>query len=330
MALTWVAISIWVFILLVVGYVSPFIKDQRKARLIAWIIAIAPALFSTFISVNQPPLMRMVIIVVLQLLSMKILVVVETYSGANRLTPIQWTAFSLGWFGMRPALFERLPNSPLPFTHILRKGISRVVIGIILLYLSMLLGNHFAAEKIFLPQLLLLVGLSLILHFGILNLCTAFWRSFGVNVSELFQAPYKSKSLKEFWGKRWNIAFSEMTTLIAYRPLKTKVGIEKALIISFLLSGLLHEVAISIPVMAGFGLPMIYFVIHAFAMHLEAHSVFLQKLLQRKWLAHIWVMSLLIIPMPLLFHRDFIGHVLVPLRTLILQSCHLLGVTPFH
>jgi hypothetical protein len=320
MILNWVAILMCHFILLVVGYVYPFIRNQRTARLTAWLIAIVTALFSSSVSSDHPPLMRMVIIVVSQLASMKILVVVETYPGENRLTPIQWTAFSLGWFGMRPALFERLPNSPLPFTLILWKGISRVAIGIILLYLSMLLENHFEAEKIFLPQLLLLVGLSLILHFGILNLCTAFWRSFGVNVPELFQAPYKSKSLKEFWGKRWNIAFSEMTALIAYRPLKAKVGIEKALIISFLLSGLLHEVAISLPVMAGFGLPMIYFAIHAFAMHLEANSIFLQKLLQRKWLAHLWVMSLLIVPMPLLFHRDFIERVLVPLRTLILQS----------
>jgi hypothetical protein len=319
MALSWVAIVIWLFILLVVGYVVPFISDQRRARVAAWLIAIATALFSSLISSDQPPPMRMLIVVVLQLVSMKIVVVMETYPGANRLTPIQWTAFSLGWFGMRPALFEKLPNSPLPSARNLWIGLSRIAIGIILLYLSMLAENYFEAEKIFLPQLLLLVGLSLILHFGILNLCTAFWRRLGVNVSELFRAPYQSKSLKEFWGKRWNIAFSEMTALIAYRPLKTKLGIQKALVISFLLSGLLHEVAISLPVMTGFGLPMIYFVIHAFAMQLE-QSVFLQKLLQRKWLAHVWVMSLLIVPMPLLFHRDFIGQVLVPVRTLILQS----------
>jgi alginate O-acetyltransferase complex protein AlgI len=142
----------------------------------------------------------------------------------------------------------------------------------------------------------------------------------GVNVSELFQSPYKSRSLKEFWGKRWNIAFSEMTALISYRPLKTRVGIKKALIISFLLSGLLHEIAISLPVMAGFGLPMIYFVIHASAMHLEGHFIFIQRIAQHRFLSHIWVMSWLLLPMPLLFHHEFIQQVLVPLRTLILQS----------
>lgn len=319
MDLTWFVILIWLLSLLVIGYVSPLIKDLRKARLSAWMIAIGTAVFSSLISSHQPPLIRMVIIVVLQLVSMKILVAIESYSGEQRLTPMQWASFTLGWFGMRPAPFEKLRSSSLPSARILWKGILRGVIGVFLLYLSLLLQNHSQVHKIFLSQLLLLAGLSLILHFGILNLCTAFWRSQGANVSELFQAPYKSKSLKEFWGKRWNIAFSEMTALIAYRPLKSKAGIEKALVISFLLSGLLHEVAISLPVRTGFGLPMTYFVIQVFAMHLEAHSAFLQKLLQRKWLAHAWVMALLIVPMPLLFHREFIEQVLIPLRTVVLQ-----------
>lgn len=318
MDLTSVSILIWLFFLLTVGFVSPSITDRSKARLIAWVIAFATAAFSSLISAHHPPLIRMFIIVVLQLMSMKILVVVESYSG-ERLTLIQWTSFSLGWFGMRPAPFEKFPNSPLPFAHALLKGISRIAMGVVLLYVSLLLDQNPYAQKTFLSHLLLLAGLSLILHFGILNLSAAFWRSQGVNVSELFQAPYKSRSLKEFWGKRWNVAFSEMTALIAYRPLKSKVGTEKALVISFLLSGILHEVAISLPVMAGFGLPMIYFVIHATAMFMEARSVFLRKLLQRKWLAHTWVMSVLILPMPILFHSQFIEQVLLPLRTSILD-----------
>jgi hypothetical protein len=125
-------------------------------------------------------------------------------------------------------------------------------------------------------------------------------------------------SLKEFWGKRWNIAFSEMTALIAYRPLKTKIGVEKAVIVSFLLSGLLHEIAISLPVRAGYGLPLIYFGIHAFAMHLEAKSPIIQKITRHKFLSHVWVMTLLVLPMPLLFHPAFMQHVLIPLRTLLL------------
>jgi len=188
----------------------------------------------------------------------------------------------------------------------------------LLLYLSMMLDQYPPSTKFFIPQLFLLVGISLILHFGILNISTAGWRALGVNVSELFKSPYKSKSLKEFWGKRWNIAFSEMTTLIAFRPLKTKIGVEKALIASFLLSGLLHEIAISLPVRAGYGLPLTYFAIQAIAMQLEAKSQLVQKITQHKFLSHVWVMTLLILPMPILFHPPFIRHVLIPLRTLLL------------
>lgn len=320
MDLIFVFIFSYLLVLLVMGYLLPLSRERRKARVLAWLLAIGTVFFSTVISSGQAPLMRMLIIVVLLLASMKILVTVETYSRKNGLTPIQWTAFCVGWFGMRPILFEQLPGPSLSYIHFFWKGFSRIFIGTFLLDLSLILDQRFELGRVFIPQLLLLVGLSLILHFGILNLSTAMWRVFGINVYELFQSPYKSRSLKEFWGKRWNIAFSEMTALIAYRPLKRAIGMENALTVSFLLSGLLHEIAISLPVMGGFGLPMIYFGIHAFAMHLEAHSTIVKKIIQQKRLSHVWVMSLLILPMPLLFHQEFIQHVLMPLRTLILEA----------
>lgn len=260
--------------------------------------------------------MRMLIIVVLQLVCMKILVAVETYSGKNRLSAFQWAAFCLAWFGMRPVLFEKLPAPPLPFMQLLVRGVSRILMGVFLLYISLLMRENWHLERFFLSQLCLLAGLSLILHFGILNVCAAVWRMLGVDVSELFRSPYKSRSLKEFWGKRWNIAFAEMTALIAYRPLKGSIGPKKAVIASFLLSGLLHEIAISFPVMTGFGLPMIYFGIHAVAMQLE-DSKFVQRILGHKVLSRVWVMAFVLVPLPLLFHAGFIQGVLIPLRTLI-------------
>ncbi|HTE28739.1 MAG TPA: hypothetical protein VK666_00085 [Chryseolinea sp.] len=74
----------------------------------------------------------------------------------------------------------------------------------------------------------------------------------------------------------------------------------KAVIVSFFLSGLLHEIAISVPVRDGYGLPMGYFGIQAFAMHLESKSPLIHKITQHKFMSHVWVMTLLIIPMPLL------------------------------
>lgn len=319
MDLTWLYISGYSLFLLVAGYLLPFNKNKSTTRVYAWVIAVGTVWTSTLFTSGKAPLIRMVIIVFFQLLSMKIVVAVESYSGRNRLKPFQWMAFALGWFGMRPVLFEKLPSPSLRFIQLVVKGVSRIVIGFFLLYLSTILEQYPLLARFFLPQLLLFVGISLILHFGILNLSTAVWRALGVNVTELFKSPFRSKSLKEFWGKRWNIAFSEMTALIAYRPLKRKIGVEKAVIVSFLLSGLLHEIAISLPARAGYGLPLIYFGIHALAMHLEAKSPLIQKITRHKLLSHVWVMTLLVLPMPLLFHPAFMQHVLIPLRTLLVS-----------
>jgi alginate O-acetyltransferase complex protein AlgI len=303
---------------LLVGYFLPVV-GKRIARMLSWLLVIVTVIFSVLITSEQSALYRMIAIVSLQLLSMKVIVVVETYSHKNKLSFLQWCAFSLGWFGMRPVLFEQLPSKSLTFLKLFIKGVIRVVAGFLLIYLSYRVDISFD-NNYFLSEFLLLVGLSMILHFGILNLSTGIWRLLGVDVRELFKSPYKSKSLKEFWGKRWNIAFSEMTALIAYRPLKEKISPSKAMIVSFLLSGLLHEIAISFPVNSGFGLPMIYFSIHACLIHIEGISPFVIKIIRHPVLSHVWVFVWLIVPMPLLFHADFVQFVLIPLREKIINT----------
>src|SRR5690606_37647104 len=96
---------------------------------------------------------------------------------------------------------------------------------------------------------------------GLLSISAGMWRLSGVNTDHLFKTPVKAKSLTEFWSKRWNLAFSEMTSVAVFRPLKGKVGNTAALMTAFVFSGLLHELAISVPVNSGYGLPLLYFVI---------------------------------------------------------------------
>lgn len=304
-------------VLLLIGYIIPAVKDKSLARGIAWSICIVTVIFASFITADASSLVRMVAIVSLQLLSMKIIVIVESYSGKMKLNPLQWSAFALGWFGMRPVLFESFPSQRLPYAAIAIRGLSRIIIGFILVYLSAVIELANASLRL-LADLTLLVGISFILHFGILNLSTAYWRWWGVNVKELFRSPYKSRSLNEFWGKRWNMAFSEMTTLIAYRPLKSKLGNTAAMLISFLLSGILHEIAISLPVKTGYGLPLLYFALHGIVMYAESRSKFVQKILANKILSHAWVLGWLILPIHLLFHPAFMEGVLKPLRSLLL------------
>ncbi len=158
----------------------------------------------------------------------------------------------------------------------------------------------------------LLPGLSLILHFGIFNIVAGIWRSIGVNVHPLFRAPLQSQSLTEFWGRRWNLAFSEMTTLAVYRPLAASVGTRPALVASFIFSGLLHELAISLPVRAGFGLPLLYFAVHGGLTLIE------RELTRRGrplcgWVGRAWTLFWLILPLPILFHQPFLRGIVWPL-----------------
>jgi alginate O-acetyltransferase complex protein AlgI len=50
-----------------------------------------------------------------------------------------------------------------------------------------------------------------------------------------------------------------MTSTGIYRPVAALVGRSWGIAAAFLASGILHELAISVPARAGFGLPLIYF-----------------------------------------------------------------------
>jgi alginate O-acetyltransferase complex protein AlgI len=105
-----------------------------------------------------------------------------------------------------------------------------------------------------------------------------------------------------------------MTALASYRPLSGRLGRRVATVAAFLASGLLHELAISLPVLAGFGLPMAYFLLHGML-------VLTERRLDRAgrpvngwgmW-SHVWVLGWLVLPAPILFHLPFLRGVVWPL-----------------
>lgn len=151
------------------------------------------------------------------------------------------------------------------------------------------------------------------MHFGLFDLLTGLWRGLGVDCPKLFRAPIQSRSLEEFWSRRWNIAFSEMAAIAVFRPTKTPLGNTGARTLAFLFSGLLHELAISVPVRAGYGLPFAYFVLHALAMRLEALPFIRGRLQRSRVFAHFWTAAWVVLPAPLLFHWPFCREILLPL-----------------
>jgi alginate O-acetyltransferase complex protein AlgI len=191
-------------------------------------------------------------------------------------------------------------------------GLARSLTGLALVALACLAWVGTGSRA--LGTALLLPGLSLVLHFGLFNLLAGAWRLSGVDCRPLFVAPLRSTSLGEFWGRRWNLAFSQMTALAIYQPLVRRAGRRAALAASFLGSGLLHELAISVPVRAGYGLPMAYFALHGALMMIEGRLARAGRPIDRvPWAGRAWTLGWLVLPLPILFHRPFLAGVAWPL-----------------
>ena len=80
------------------------------------------------------------------------------------------------------------------------------------------------------------------------------WQRIGVDAVPLMREPLRSVSLAEFWGHRWSSAFHFLTNDLLFRPLLRRCGLAGAALIVFLVSGLIHDLLISVPAHGGYGL----------------------------------------------------------------------------
>jgi len=303
---------------ILIGYV--LIKMQQLA--LSWLLLVLSVGLIYFLFRSEPPIMQMLSLIATTFTSMKVISVTGEYKEkALTLTFKQWLAFAIGWVGMRAKPFETLGGVALPQAwSMIKFGLSRVVAGTLLVLLArQVVDLSINTGLIYiLVSVMLLIGLSLILHFGLLGISAGTWRLQGVSTYVLFKQPAQATSLSNLWSKRWNLAFSEMTSIAIYRPLKNKTGSAIALLLVFLFSGLLHEVALSLPVHSGYGLPTLYFFIQGILV-LSEKAMILNKVsfLQHRIWARAWVFFGLVVPMPLLFHEQFIKQIVWPLAGLI-------------
>jgi len=250
------------------------------------------------LTLAQPPVVRMLAIIAMTFVAMKIVVFVF----ANVALSFGATLEFFGWFGMRPQVFEKTRSADLVSARALvRSGLRSLACGAVLFALARFVAVRAPA----IAMLLALPALSLMLHFGLFDLVTAFYRRRGIPVGELFRAPLRARSLSEFWSRRWNTGFSEMIAIVIDRPLRGVLGATPALYASFLASGLLHELAISVPVRAGYGLPTAYFLLHGTLVAIE------RKIGRAP--GRVWTLFWLAAPLPLLFHPWFVREVVWPL-----------------
>src|SRR5262249_34593600 len=144
------------------------------------------------------------------------------------------------------------------------------------------------------------IALSLILHFGLFPIATAAWRAAGFDMDDVFRKPWRSKSLAEFWARRGDGGFSEMVAPPGGPPVGERLRPTAAIAASFLASGLLHELAISVPAGGGYGLPTLYFALQG-------------ALVRAGVRGRVATLLAVALPLPLLFHAPFVRAIIIPL-----------------
>lgn len=242
-------------------------------------------------------ILRMVVICVTILALMKVIVYTEwsrQTGGSLRLN--RWLMFSTLWFGMEPTAWRGIRRK-LSWKKDFFIGLSSMLTG----WLACLLLVKYEITHIG----IVFIPMSMAFHFGALRLLTAFWRMCGFPVRALFRNPLVSRGVADFWSSRWNLSFSQMMARAVKRPLEPKLGGKVAVFVVFIASGLLHELAITLPVKAGYGLPFLYFILHGF-------FVFIERDTWSLWLRRSLALLLVVVPLPFLFPEEFTLQIILP------------------
>jgi hypothetical protein len=209
-------------------------------------------------------------------------------------------AFLCVWPGVMPDAFrKRGPSGGIDAERFLGAW-ARMCLGVA----SMVLLAVYAPR---IPEFLLgMAGVAAILltvHAGAADVLPWLLRACGFGVPLLFDRPWASRSLAEFWGGRWNLAFVEMNRRLFLRSVRRRLGPDGSRFALFALSGVLHEIAISFPANGGWGLPLGYFLLQGALVAIEKRFR-----IANRWWTWFWIVA----PSPWLFHPAFRGALIVP------------------
>jgi alginate O-acetyltransferase complex protein AlgI len=157
-----------------------------------------------------------------------------------------------------------------------------------------------------------MMGLVLVLHFGAFGLLAVLWRRAGVPVSPIMDRPAAAVSVAEFWGRRWNRAFRDLAHPFVFRPVLRRLGPAAASWTTFLVSGLVHELVITVPAGAGYGLPTLYFLIQAAGAGMERQLFQRRNGMECRGLHRLFTVLVTAGPACVLFPPAFVERVMIP------------------
>jgi len=107
------------------------------------------------------------------------------------------------------------------------------------------------------------------------GLCRLLWLPFGLLVPSINRCPWRAATLADFWGNRWNRLFGDWLRRMVFMPIRRRR--QTAAFVTFLVSGLLHELLVSVPLALVYGEHIwgwmtAYFLLQYLAMALDRQS----------------------------------------------------------
>jgi predicted DCC family thiol-disulfide oxidoreductase YuxK len=225
--------------------------------------------------------------------------------------PFRSAAYLLAWPGMDATRF--LSDRVMPrlerrvVVNAVASAVVRISLGALLLFV---IARH--AQEPLLAGWIGMVGMVLLLHFGLLHLASVAWRGLRVDAPPIMDTPVCSTSVGEFWSRRWNGAFNQLALQLVFRPLVRRTGTTMATLCAFGVSGAVHELVISLPANAGYGLPTAYFILQGIGL-LAEHTRAGKRFGLGRGVPG-WLFTMLVVAAPAfwLFHPPFVRRVILP------------------
>ena len=271
-----------------------------RKRGIVWVVGLMIVAGGWCLSSSLPAWGIMWVMAASQFLVLKVMVL----SRVPNLSIGQRMLFIFLWPGMDAGAFFIRNHGKVDVVW--KEGMTFVLIGLLMLWLVS--GK---LEDPVLAGWVGMLGLIAFLHFGVFNLVAGFWQTQGYGARPIMEAPWKAISVEEFWGRRWNRAFSDVARVMVFRPLSRKWGVPLALMAGFVFSGIVHELVITVPASAGYGLPTMYFLLQGAAVIIE------RRVKLSGSVARLWVWAVVLSPAYFLFSPVFMERVIVPFLNII-------------
>ena len=104
-----------------------------------------------------------------------------------------------------------------------------------------------------------------VLFSGLWDLIAGSLSSLGIAVSPMFDAPPLARNPRDFWGRRWNLWFTQSAHRLIFVPLGGRSRPLLAVSGVFIVSALLHEVIIGLGLQTVDGRMLVFFGLHGVA-----------------------------------------------------------------